>query len=77
MKATLWILGSLLAAIAVFLSYFWVIRADYYFPNRYEDALSATFYALLIGLPVLGAFITMLVLYLRRLRSLNRDDHAA
>ena len=43
MKAALWLLGSLLAADALFLSYFWVIRADYYFPGRYADALAATF----------------------------------
>jgi hypothetical protein len=59
----------LLAADALFLSYFYVIRADYYFPGRYEDAFAATFYALLFGLPVLGSFVTVLVLYLKRRRS--------
>jgi hypothetical protein len=71
MKAALWILGSLLAADLLFLSYFYVIRADYYFPGRYEDALAATVYALLFGLPMLGAFVAVLVLYLRRARTTN------
>ena len=69
MKAALWILGSLIGADLLFLSYFHVIRADYYFPGRYEDAIAATFYALLFGFPVLGAFIAVLVLYLKRARS--------
>ena len=64
MKAALWILGSFLAADLLFLSYFCVIRADYYFPGRYEDAFAAIIYALLFGLPVLGAFVTVLVLHL-------------
>ncbi len=68
MKAALWILGSLLGADLLFLSYFYVVRADYYFPGRYEDAFAATFYALLFGLPVLGAFVTVLVLHLKRAR---------
>lgn len=64
MKAALWILGGFLAADLLFLSYFYLIRADYYFPGAYEDAFRATIYALLFGLPVLGAFITVLVLHL-------------
>ncbi len=68
MKTALWILGSLLAADALFLSYFYVIRADYYFPGRYEDAFAATLYALLLGLPVLGAFVAVLVFYIRQRR---------
>jgi hypothetical protein len=68
MKTTLWILGSLLGADGLFLSYFYVIRADYYFPGRYEDAFAATLYALLLGLPVLGAFVAVLVVYLRQRR---------
>jgi len=66
MKTALWILGSLLAADLLFLSWFYVIRADYYFPGRYEDAFAATFYALLFGLPVLGAFVAVLVIHLKR-----------
>lgn len=66
MKAALWILGSLIAADAMFLSYFYVIRPDYYFPDRYEDAFAATFYALLFGLPVLGSFVTILMICLKR-----------
>jgi hypothetical protein len=68
-KAALWILGGLLAADALFVSYFNVLRAGYYFPDRYEDAYAATFNALLFGLPVLGAFIAVLVFYLNRQRS--------
>jgi uncharacterized membrane protein len=65
MKAVLWILGGFLAADLLFLSYFYVIRHDYYFPGRYEDAIAATFYGLLFGLPVFVAFVTVLVLHLR------------
>jgi hypothetical protein len=64
MKTALWILGALLAADALFLSYFYVIRADYYFPDRYEDALAGTVFALLFGLPVLVAFMAVLLVYL-------------
>ncbi len=64
MKTALWILGALLGADALFLAYFYVIRADYYFPGRYEDALAATFFALLFGLPVLVAFMAVLLVYL-------------
>ena len=71
MKTALWILGSLLAADALFLSYFHVIRRDYYFPGRYEDAFAATFYALLVGLPVLGAFVAVMVIYLQKRRRFN------
>ena len=69
MKTALWILGTLLAADALFLSYFYVLRADYYFPGRYEEAIAATFYALLFGLPVIGSFVTVLVIYLKRSRN--------
>lgn len=68
MKAALGILGGLLAADALFLCYFWVIRADYYFPGRYEGAFAATAYALLFGLPVLGAYVAVLVIHLTRRR---------
>lgn len=68
MKMALQILGLLLAADAIFLSYFYVLRADYYFPDRYEDAFAATVYGLLFGLPVFGAFVATLVLYLMRRR---------
>lgn len=68
MRRVLWILGGLLIADALFLSYFYVIRAGYYFPGRYEDAFVATFYALLFGLPVLGAFVAVLVMHLKRAR---------
>lgn len=64
MKKVLWILGSLLMADLLYLSWFYVIRADYYFPGRYEDAFAATLNALLFGLPVLGAFMAVLVIYL-------------
>jgi predicted outer membrane lipoprotein len=74
MKAALWILGSLLVADLVFLSHFYLIRADYYFPGRYEDAFAATFYALLLGLPVLGAFVAISALYLTQARSTPKCD---
>lgn len=58
MKATLRILGSLLALDLLFLSYLYVIRTDY------EGALTATFYAIIFGVTVLVAFIYILVLHL-------------
>ena len=64
MKVTLWILGVLLALDMLSISYFYVFRAGYYFPDRYEDALGATLYALLFGLPALGSFVTLLFVYL-------------
>lgn len=60
MKATLWILGSLLAADLLFLSYFCVIRAD-----DYEDAFAAIFYGGIFGFTVLAAFLYVLVCHLR------------
>lgn len=74
MKAALWILGSLLVADLIFLSHFHLIRADYYFPGRYEDAFAAAFYALLFGLPVLGAFVAVSVMYLTQSRSPRCGD---
>jgi hypothetical protein len=38
----LWVLGGLMLADVIFLSYFWVFRAAYYFPDRYEEAYRAT-----------------------------------
>jgi hypothetical protein len=67
-KAALYILGGVLLADLLFIAYFWVLRADYYFPGRYEDAFAATFYALLVGLPVLGAFIALLIVNFNRAR---------
>ena len=70
MKAALWILGMLLLLDVLFVGYFHVFRKDYYFPDRYEDALVADFYALLFGLPVLGAFCALLIQrFFRRRRS--------
>ena len=66
MKTTLYILGGILLADVLFVAYFWVLRADHYFPDRYEDAFAPTAYALLVGLPVLGAFLAVLVIYLRQ-----------
>ncbi len=74
MKTTLKILGGLLTADVLFLSYFYVVRADYYFPGRYEDAFAATFYALLFGLPVFGAFIALFALHLTRARMTRRSN---
>jgi hypothetical protein len=64
MKAALWILGSLLTLDALYLGYFHVLRANYYFPDRYEDAMGATINGLLFGLPVAGAFTALLVVHL-------------
>ncbi len=72
MKTALWILGALLAFDLLFVSYFHVLRASYYFPDRYEEAFVGDFYALLFGLPVFGAFMTLLLLYFLR-RSSSKD----
>ena len=72
MKTALWILGSLLAADALFLSYFYLIRADYYFPGRYEDAFAATIIALPIGMLLLISFV--LLLFIARARRLKREQ---
>ena len=66
MKKALWILGALLVCDVLLLSYYHVFRRAYYFPDRYEDAFAATAYALLVGLPILGAFGTLLVLHIKR-----------
>ena len=44
------------------------ITSEYYFPGRYEVAFAATFNALLVGLPVFGAFVALLVVYFKRSR---------
>jgi hypothetical protein len=61
MKRALWTLGAVLMADLLYLSYFYVWRASYYFPGRYEEAFTATLVALFVGLPVLGAFIAVSV----------------
>lgn len=72
MKTALYILGGILVADSLFVAYFWVLRAEYYFPGRYEVAFAATFYALLVGLPILGAFVALLFVYLKRSRGATR-----
>ena len=64
MKAALWILGLLLTLDALYLGCFHVLRANYYFPERYEDAMGPTIYGLLVGLPLAGAFIALLIVRL-------------
>ena len=60
-KCALWTLGALLAFDMLFVSYFHVFRASYYFPGRYEDAFLADFWALVFGIPILCVFITLLI----------------
>jgi hypothetical protein len=60
MRRLLWVIGYMLLADAAFLSYFWVFRHGYYFPDRYEDAFSATVIALAIAAPLLIAFVVLL-----------------
>ena len=67
-KTALWILGVMLVLDLLFVSYFHVFRASYYFPDRYEAALTADLYALLFCLPVLGSFVTLLVVLFFRMR---------
>lgn len=57
MKASLWIIGSLLAAGLLLLSY--LVR-----DKGYEYAINATGYTLALGLPLLFAFIGVFVLHL-------------
>lgn len=66
MKIALWIVGVLLVLDLLFVSYFHVFRASYYFPGRYEDALLPDLFALMFGLPLLVAFVVLLIDYLRR-----------
>lgn len=68
MKSALYILGGILVADLLFVAYFWVLHAEYYFPGRYEVAFAATFNALLVGLPVFGAFVALLIVYFKRSR---------
>ncbi len=60
MNKALYILGGLLVIDIMAYLYFNVFRADYYFPDRYEEAFAATAIMLLLGLPVFGAFIALL-----------------
>ena len=66
MKTILRVLGALLVLDLLFVSYFHIFRAGYYFPDRYEDAVVADFYAVVFGLPIFAAFVTVLALHLRR-----------
>jgi hypothetical protein len=52
----LWTLCGLLLCDVLYLSYFWVFRADYYFPDRYERAYAAAVPALGIGLALIFLF---------------------
>jgi hypothetical protein len=61
MKRALWILGTILLLDLLYVSYFWVWRASYYFSGNYETAFEAAGLALLIGLPIFGAFVALLV----------------
>lgn len=56
MKIAVWILGSLIGMDAIVFAYFNIFRASYYYPDRYEDAFTATFYCFVIGLPLLITF---------------------
>ena len=61
MKIALWSLGALLGLDAIVLSYFFIFRAAYYFPDRYEDAFAAAFYCGVTGIPLLIAFIVIFI----------------
>lgn len=76
-KTALWILGVLLVLDLLFVSYFHVFRAGYYFPDRYEEALGADLFALLFGLPVLGAFVTLLITHLYRRKQPQENTTSA
>ena len=52
----LWTLCGLIACDVLYLSYFWVLRADYYFPDRYEQAYAAALPALGMGLVLVFLF---------------------
>ncbi len=74
MKRALWILGAVLVADLLYVSYFHVWRASYYFPGRYEEALAADMLALLVGLPGLGAFVALSVVAWRNRRRAPSED---
>jgi hypothetical protein len=69
-KTALYILGGILIADLLFVACFWVLRADR-LPDGYENLFAATFYALLLGLPVLGAFVALLIAYRRHARGVQ------
>lgn len=50
------LLRGLLLCDILYLSYFWIFRADYYFPGRYEQAYAAAVPALGIGLVLVFLF---------------------
>jgi len=52
----LWTLCGLMVCDVLYLSYFWIFRADYYFPDRYEQAYAAAIPALGIGLVLVLLF---------------------
>ena len=71
-RLILYLIGALLCGDMLYLSYFFIFRADYYLPNDYEDAVQALIYGLLFGLPLLGAFVAFL--YVQWSKSKNQID---
>ena len=65
MKKILWMLGALFVVDALVMTYFFVFRADYYFPGRYEDALTAGAIGGAVGILLMIAFALVLAQYLR------------
>lgn len=66
MRIAIWCLGGLILLDLGVVSYFHVFRANHYFPDRYEEALQADFFAVLCGLPLLILFVRLLVKHSQR-----------
>ena len=64
---------SLIAPVAAFYWY-WIARADYYFPGHYEDAFSGTAICLVIAIPGVAFLIVQAVRFL--VRRARRDAAA-
>jgi hypothetical protein len=64
---------SLMVPVAAFFWY-WIARADYYFPGRYEDAFSGTAICLLVAMPGAAFLIVQGVRFL--VRRARRDAAA-
>ena len=73
MKTALWVLGALLAIDALELSYFFIFRASYYFPDRYEDAYAAGAYGGIVAIILMIAFALVLAEHLKPRGPDDRD----
>jgi hypothetical protein len=64
--AWFWVPIALLVIDALYLSYFWVWRKEFYFPERYETAFAASAPGLVVGLV---GFLWLAAAVVRELRA--------